>query len=76
MRHLAVRRNRLRERAEPLRARAVGGDDVFVAEEIEHRQRGAACQRIAAVRMRMQKAACGVVMVERLVHRIGGENNR
>ena len=55
---------------------AVGGDHVVVAEDVEHRERGAAGERVAGVRVRVQEAARSVVVVERGVDRVGGEHAR
>jgi hypothetical protein len=53
---------------------AVAGDHVVVAEDVEHRERRPARERVARVAVRVQEAAGDVVVVERGVHRVGGQN--
>ena len=43
------------ERVAARRAFAVASDDVVVAKDVEHRERGAARERVAGIRMRMQE---------------------
>ena len=48
------------------------GQHIVFFEQLQRGQRGAAGQRIAGVRVRMQKAAGDIVVVKGLVDRVGG----
>ena len=51
-------------------------DHGVVAEDVEHRQRRPAGQRVAGVGVRVQEPAGGVVVVERREHLVAGEHAR
>ena len=68
------RRKRVRHAA---RQRAVPRDHVLVAEDAERRERRRAGERIAGVAVRVQeRGQLQVVVVEGLVHGLGGEHHR
>ena len=53
-----------------LRARPVLRQHVVLREDVERSQRGAAGERVAGVRVRMQEGACGGVVVKGFIYRV------
>ena len=76
MLHTRVLREGCTGHIDTLRQRLVGFQRIQLFKQLQRGQRRAAGQRVAGVGVRMQKAPRHIVVVERGVHRIGGEHGR